>query len=407
MVTDLIGGQVDWGTAALPSVQQHIKSGALRAIGERHARSASPPRPTSRRWPSRACPTTWSKAGSPSSARKGLPPADVKRLHDAVSAAFASAEVKEAMAKQGNTINVSTPEARGAVLPQRDGEVRQAREEGRDRAAVTLLRFRPRGAVPERRPGARARAARRRSDSRSRRPAPLRDDVSTDEITPLPILSHYDDELGRYPYTGFKAGDELPIGADAIRAGGIEVVVAGKRYGKGSSREHSPAAEKLGRRAAGHRRELRAHLPPERRQHRPVHLHRLRADRAHRAGEAIALDELVAGRDALAAAHPAERRPAALRPGTLRAAPRRRRAPPTPAPRTLFEKIVARHALATAGHAGRPGARAKAPSCAPTGASSTSTTPACAPTCCTQLRRRAARCTSRDASSSSRTTPPT
>lgn len=31
---------------------------------------------------------------------------------------------------------------------------------------------------------------------------PLRDDVSTDEITPLPILTHYDDKLGRYPYTG-------------------------------------------------------------------------------------------------------------------------------------------------------------------------------------------------------------
>ena len=46
---------------------------------------------------------------------------------------------------------------------------------------------------------------------------PLRDDVSTDEITPLPILTHYDDKLGRYPYTGFKAGDRLPIGTDAIR----------------------------------------------------------------------------------------------------------------------------------------------------------------------------------------------
>jgi 3-isopropylmalate/(R)-2-methylmalate dehydratase large subunit len=74
---------------------------------------------------------------------------------------------------------------------------------------------------------------------------PLRDAVSTDEITPLPILTHYDDTLGRYPYTGFRAGDAFPIGVDAIRAAGVEVVVAGKRYGKGSSREHSPTAEKL------------------------------------------------------------------------------------------------------------------------------------------------------------------
>jgi tripartite-type tricarboxylate transporter receptor subunit TctC len=33
MVTDLIGGQVDFAIAALPSVQSHIKSGALRPIG--------------------------------------------------------------------------------------------------------------------------------------------------------------------------------------------------------------------------------------------------------------------------------------------------------------------------------------------------------------------------------------
>ena len=33
MVTDLMGGQIDFATAALPSVQGQIKSGALRAIG--------------------------------------------------------------------------------------------------------------------------------------------------------------------------------------------------------------------------------------------------------------------------------------------------------------------------------------------------------------------------------------
>jgi hypothetical protein len=34
-----------------------------------------------------------------------MPAADVKKLHDAVAAAFADAEVKEAMAKQQNVIN--------------------------------------------------------------------------------------------------------------------------------------------------------------------------------------------------------------------------------------------------------------------------------------------------------------
>ena len=33
MVTDLLGGQVELGFVALPSIQGHLKSGALRAIG--------------------------------------------------------------------------------------------------------------------------------------------------------------------------------------------------------------------------------------------------------------------------------------------------------------------------------------------------------------------------------------
>lgn len=106
---------------------------------------------------------------------------------------------------------------------------------------------------------------------------PLRDDVSTDEITPLTSLVQFDATLGRYPYTGFKAAGERPIDRDAVREAGIEVVVAGKRYGKGSSREHSVVAE----RAAGDRRELRAHLPAERRQRGAVDQHRFLVDRAH------------------------------------------------------------------------------------------------------------------------------
>ena len=40
-----------------------------------------------------------------------LPADQVKRLHTAFVAAFASPEVQEAMAKQGNTIRLSSPEA--------------------------------------------------------------------------------------------------------------------------------------------------------------------------------------------------------------------------------------------------------------------------------------------------------
>lgn len=71
----------------------------------------------------------------------------------------------------------------------------------------------------------------------------LRDDVSTDEITPMSVLTRFDERSSRFPYVGFRTGDRNPIGPDAIRAGGFCVTVAGNRYGKGSSREHSPIAE--------------------------------------------------------------------------------------------------------------------------------------------------------------------
>ena len=74
---------------------------------------------------------------------------------------------------------------------------------------------------------------------------PLRDDVSTDEITPVAILSHYDDKLGDYAHTGTYCQGIFPIGKGALKAARIQVIVAGKRYGKGSSREHSPTAEKI------------------------------------------------------------------------------------------------------------------------------------------------------------------
>lgn len=74
---------------------------------------------------------------------------------------------------------------------------------------------------------------------------PLRDDVSTDEITPVHIMSHYDDTLGDFAHTGLHCGGENPIARQALRQAGFQVLVAGRRYGKGSSREHSPTAEKL------------------------------------------------------------------------------------------------------------------------------------------------------------------
>ena len=76
---------------------------------------------------------------------------------------------------------------------------------------------------------------------------PLRDDISTDEITPGWVCYHFDEKLGEYPYVGLQCGGEHPIGRNDIRRGGFVCSVSGKRRGKGSSREASPYAE----RAAG------------------------------------------------------------------------------------------------------------------------------------------------------------
>jgi tripartite-type tricarboxylate transporter receptor subunit TctC len=82
MLTDLIGGQVDFATAALPSVQQHLKSGALRAIGMA----------TSQRVPAAPDIPTFVEQGLPGYvveawfavvAPKGLPAAEVQRIHAA------------------------------------------------------------------------------------------------------------------------------------------------------------------------------------------------------------------------------------------------------------------------------------------------------------------------------------
>jgi 3-isopropylmalate/(R)-2-methylmalate dehydratase large subunit len=71
----------------------------------------------------------------------------------------------------------------------------------------------------------------------------LRDDISTDEITPAHICFFFDEKLGEWPYTGLKCGNEVPIKRGDVKKGGFVAAVSGKRRGKGSSREQSPYAE--------------------------------------------------------------------------------------------------------------------------------------------------------------------
>jgi 3-benzylmalate isomerase len=71
----------------------------------------------------------------------------------------------------------------------------------------------------------------------------LRDDISTDEITPAHYCFYFDQTLGEIPYMGLKCGGTLPIGRGDVKKGGFVAAVSGKRRGKGSSREQSPYAE--------------------------------------------------------------------------------------------------------------------------------------------------------------------
>lgn len=109
-VADLMGGQVDMGVVALPVVMGHLKSGALRAIGVmgRQRVASMPELPTiaEQGFPEVDI-AGWFAVIGPAK----LPAAQVRRLHDAFTTAFSSAEVRAAMAKQENVIAPTTPEA--------------------------------------------------------------------------------------------------------------------------------------------------------------------------------------------------------------------------------------------------------------------------------------------------------
>ncbi|PUE38933.1 tripartite tricarboxylate transporter substrate binding protein [Limnohabitans sp. Hippo3] len=109
MVTDLLGGQIDFAVVALPSVQQHIKSGALKAVGmcgeKRNAAAPDIPTFVEQGLP-RYVIDAWFGVLGP----KGMSAAAVKKVHDALVAAFNDPAVKDTMTKQGNTIAISSVE---------------------------------------------------------------------------------------------------------------------------------------------------------------------------------------------------------------------------------------------------------------------------------------------------------
>jgi len=115
MLTDIMSGQVEFGVAAVAAAQGHLASGRLKAIGvmgkQRVPSLPDVPTVAEQGFPDVDVAGWFAMIGP-----KGLPAAQVKRLHDAVVAAFNDADVKASMAKQDNVINPTTPDAAANFL---------------------------------------------------------------------------------------------------------------------------------------------------------------------------------------------------------------------------------------------------------------------------------------------------
>lgn len=169
---------------------------------------------------------------------------------------------------------------------------------------------------------------------------PLADNVSTDEMTPAYACYYFDERLAHYCLAGFRGG---VIAEGAVARAGFQVLVGGRSFGCGSSRETAPYAQ----RTAGIRLVI-AHS-----------FERIYRQNCHNLGlytssdfgllpriargESIPVEELVAGLDPLSRE--------ILRQGGLFAYGRSRekrafdagRAPSPVRPRTIAEKIIAAH----------------------------------------------------------------
>lgn len=115
MLTDLIGGQVDFGVLPVNAVAQHLQRGTLRAIAVTSGSRvrAFPDLPTlGEQGLTSATSEGWFAAIGPAR----LPASEVRRVLDGFKTAFATPEVIEAMTRQGNQIQPMTPEATQAFM---------------------------------------------------------------------------------------------------------------------------------------------------------------------------------------------------------------------------------------------------------------------------------------------------
>jgi len=115
MITDIMGGQVEMGVGAVAAVQGQLKAGTLRPIGimsrERVASLPEVPTIAEQGFPGVDI-AGWFAAVGP----KGLPAAQVARLHDALAAAFNDPEVKAGFAKRDDFLILNSASEAGRFL---------------------------------------------------------------------------------------------------------------------------------------------------------------------------------------------------------------------------------------------------------------------------------------------------
>ena len=185
----------------------------------------------------------------------------------------------------------------------------------------------------------------------------LRDDISTDEITPAHYCFYFDQTLGEIPYLGLKCGGVLPIARGDVKKGGFVCAVSGKRRGKGSSREQSPYAEM----SAGIQLVIAENIERIYKQN-CQNLGLLTSTNFSlidkiRGGEEIPLSEFTAGEDEITRQVIEY---GGLFPFNLARLQKKVFLPPIktgPRPMTLAEKIFARHIINEKGEAGVPAVR--------------------------------------------------
>lgn len=110
LLADLMGGQIDWAVVALPAIRGQLETGKLQAlaVGTAQRVVGFPSLPTAvEQGFEQYVVDGWVAVVGP----KGMSAEQVSRKYAAVAKAFGTPEVKDAMAKQGNTILLMPPDA--------------------------------------------------------------------------------------------------------------------------------------------------------------------------------------------------------------------------------------------------------------------------------------------------------